>query len=97
MGQGEDERLCEEEITHKATQKKTAALIRERPFGVFQQVKRLFAFLGFLLLFKVFLQSGQDFEVAEGAVLNVVIDFLHSTLGLFGCLFSGIDAADDQT
>lgn len=54
-------------------------------------MKRLFAFLGFLLLLKVFLQASEDFEVAEGAVLNVVIDFFHSALGLlgglFGCLF----------
>ena len=69
--------------------KKTAALKRERLFH-FQQVKRLFAFFGFLLLLKVFLQASEDFEVAEGAVLNVVIDFLHSTLGLLGCLFGGL-------
>ena len=33
---------------------KNDRLLRERPFGVFQQVKRLLAVLGFLLLLKVF-------------------------------------------
>ena len=46
--------------------------------------------LSFFLLLKVFLQTSQDFEVTEGAVLNVVIDLLHSTLGLLGGLVGGL-------
>ena len=42
------------------------------------------------MLLKVFLQTGQDFEVAEGAVLNVVIDLLHGTLGLLGGLVGSL-------
>ena len=53
-------------------------------------LKQSFPLLGFLLLLKVFLQAGKHFEVAEGAVFNVFIDFLHSTLGLLGCLFGGL-------
>ena len=62
MGQGQDERLCEEQIKQHTLNKKTTALFGERSFR-FQQVKELFALLGFLLLFKVFLQTSQDFEV----------------------------------